>query len=68
MAEGLVLYPHFQSRRWCPAGWTRPGSASATAPVPRLANVVVLSPHPGLGEARCRDAKLPDRSDFKRLG
>ncbi len=65
MHEGLVLYPHFQSRvvpGWLDKAWKGRHRAS-----PRLANVVVLSPSvewirtlPG--------GKLPDRGDFKAYG
>jgi hypothetical protein len=65
MAQGLVLYPHFQ--RQVVPGWLdkplrhRHRSSSA------LDNVLVLSPSPAW-VARLPGAKLPDRQDFKRFG
>ncbi len=65
MAEGLVLYPHFQAQvvpGWLDKVWKRRHRAT-----PALDNVVVLAPDadwvltlPG--------GKLPDRSDFTAFG
>lgn len=65
MADGLVLYPHFQASvvpGWLDKPWRRRHRAS-----PRLDNVVVLSPT----DAWVRSlpgGKLPDRSDFQAWG
>jgi hypothetical protein len=56
LAPGLVLYPHFQPR-WCPAGWTRPGSA-ATAPPPRWTTWCCCRRSPS-GCAGCPAASCP---------
>lgn len=64
MAEGLVLYPHFQPRivpGWLDKPWPRRHAAS-----PALDNVVVLSPSPAW-VATLPHGKLPDRSDFVRF-
>ena len=64
MAEGLVLYPHFQQA--VVPGWLDkplPWRHRATA---ALDNVVLLSPRPEW-VATLPDGKLPDRSDFKRF-
>jgi hypothetical protein len=65
MDEGLVLYPHFQSRvvpGWLDKAWKGRHRAS-----PWLSNVVVLAPHPDWVQ-RLPRGKLPDRSDFKAFG
>ncbi len=65
MADGLVLYPHFQSRvvpGWLDKAWKQRHRAS-----PRLANVVVLSPSADW-VATLPGGKLPDRADFKAFG
>jgi hypothetical protein len=65
MADGLVLYPHFQPRivpGWLDKAWKGRHRASLW-----LDNVVVLAPHPEW-VARLPRAKLPDRSDFKAFG
>lgn len=65
MGEGLVLYPHFGPQivpGWLDKAWRRRHRAS-----PRLANVVVLSPHPDWVRT-LPGAKLPDRADFKAWG
>jgi hypothetical protein len=65
MAEGLVLYPHFQSRvvpGWLDKAWKGRHRAS-----PWLSNVVVLAPHPDWVQ-RLPRGKLPDRRDFKAFG
>jgi hypothetical protein len=63
MADGLVLYPHFQSQvvpGWLDKPLKRRHVASAA-----LDNVVVLSPS-AAWVATLPGAKLPDRNDFKR--
>jgi hypothetical protein len=65
MADGLVLYPHFQAQvvpGWLDKAWRQRHRAS-----PRLANVVVLAPSPEWVRT-LPGAKLPDRSDFKAFG
>jgi hypothetical protein len=65
MADGLVLYPHFQAHvvpGWLDKAWTRRHRASAF-----LDNVVVLAPNPAW-VATLPGAKLPDRGDFKAYG
>jgi len=65
MADGLVLYPHFQSRivpGWLDKAWKQRHRAS-----PGLANVVVLAPNPAWIKT-LPGAKLPDRGDFKAWG
>jgi hypothetical protein len=62
MADGLVLYPHFQQALvpgWLDKGWQR-----RHASTPRLDNVVVLAPRADW-VARLPGGKLPDRQDFK---
>ena len=62
MADGLVLYPHFQPNvvpGWLDKPWKRRHRAS-----PMLDNLVVLSPS-AEWVASLPNAKLPDRSDFK---
>jgi len=62
MADGLVLYPHFQQALvpgWLDKGLTHRHAASA-----RLDNVVVLAPHPDWVRS-LPNGKLPDRQDFK---
>ena len=65
MAEGLVLYPHFQPQivpGWLDKPWRRRHRASAA-----LDNVIVLSPEPEWIH-RLPGAKLPDRNDVKIFG
>jgi hypothetical protein len=65
MPDGLVLYPHFQSRvvpGWLDKHFKRRHRSSAA-----LDNVVVLSPSPEW-VATLPQAKLPDRDDFRRYG
>ena len=65
MTDGLVLYPHFQSRivpGWLDKAWKRRHRASAF-----LDNVVVLAPSPAWIATLPR-GKLPDRGDFKAYG
>jgi hypothetical protein len=65
MAEGLVLYPHFGPQ--IVPGWLDKGLRHRHRASPRLANVVVLSPHPEWVRT-LPGAKLPDRADFKAWG
>jgi len=65
MAEGLVLYPHFGPH--IVPGWLDKGLRHRHRASPRLANVVVLSPHPDWVRTLPR-GKLPDRADFKAWG
>lgn len=63
-ADGLVLYPHFQQAvvpGWLDKAWKRRHRCT-----PFLDNVVVLAPDPAWVRAALPNAKLPDRSDFKR--
>ena len=63
--DGLVLYPHFQSRvvpGWFDKAWTR-----RHRPTPWLDNLVVLSPSPQWA-SRLPGGKIPDRGDFKAYG
>ena len=65
MAEGLVLYPHFQPT--VVPGWLdKPWRARHRA-TPSLDNLVLLSPSPAW-VATLPGAKLPDRGDFKAWG
>lgn len=63
MADGLVLYPHFQPH--VVPGWLDKGLTHRHRASPALDNVVVLSPSPAW-VAGLPGGKLPDRSDFKR--
>jgi hypothetical protein len=65
MAEGLVLYPHFQ-RNLVP-GWLDKGLRHRHRASERLANVVVLAPNPEWVKT-LPNGKLPDRTDFKAYG
>lgn len=62
MGEGLVLYPHFQSR--IVPGWLDKALKGRHRASPMLANVVVLSPS-AEWIASLPGGKLPDRADFK---
>ena len=62
MAAGLVLYPQFQ--RALVPGWLNTDLRRRHGATPRLANVVVLAPHPDW-VATLPGGKLPDRQDFK---
>lgn len=65
MAEGLVLYPHFQPEivpGWLDKVWRQRHRAS-----PMLDNVVVLAPTPEWIRT-LPHAKLPDRADFRAYG
>lgn len=63
--EGLVLYPHFQSR--LVPGWLDKMLAHRHHATPALDNVVVLAPDPAW-VARLPGGKLPDRGDFMAFG
>ncbi len=65
MHDGLVLYPHFQSR--VIPGWLDKVIKRRHRSSPALSNVVVLSPHPDWVRS-LPSQKLPDRADFKRFG
>ncbi len=65
MAQGLVLYPHFNAR--VVPGWLDKAWKSRHRATPALDNLVLLAPHPDW-VARLPNAKLPDRSDFKSYG
>ncbi|CAD5374793.1 conserved hypothetical protein [Rubrivivax sp. A210] len=65
MGEGLVLYPHFQTRivpGWLDKAWTRRHHATGF-----LSNLVLLAPTPEW-LATLPHGKLPDRQDFKAYG
>ena len=64
MSEGLVLYPHFQTR--IVPGWLDKAWHKRHRPSRHLDNLVVLAPHPAFVE-RLPNAKLPDRQDFRDL-
>jgi hypothetical protein len=65
MGEGLVLYPHFQ--KTIIPGWLDKALRHRHRASTRLDNVVVLCPDPAW-IATLPNAKLPDRSDFRRYG
>jgi len=65
MAEGLVLYPHFQKS--VIPGWLDKALRPRHRATERLDNVVVLSPEPAW-VATLPNGKLPDRNDFKHYG
>jgi hypothetical protein len=65
MAEGLVLYPHFQ--KTVIPGWLDKALRHRHRASAHLDNVVVLSPG-AEWVAALPNGKLPDRSDFKRYG
>jgi hypothetical protein len=66
MAEGLVLYPHFQSS--VIPGWLDKALKRRHAATERLSNVVLLMPDPDWVRRTLPHAKLPDRGDFKAYG
>jgi hypothetical protein len=66
MADGLVLYPHFQST--VVPGWLDKALRHRHAATARLANVVLLTPDPQWVRDVMPNAKLPDRGDFKAYG
>jgi len=63
--DGLVLYPHFQKS--LVPGWLDKALRHRHRASARLANVVVVSPHPAW-IATLPGGRIPDRSDFKRYG
>lgn len=65
MSDGLVLYPHFQ-RQVIP-GWLDKGLRWRHGASPMLDNVILLAPDPAWVKT-LPGGKLPDRSDFVRLG
>ncbi len=65
LADGLVLYPHFQPQivpGWLDKPWKRRHRTTSL-----LDNLVVLAPHPDWVRS-LPNAKLPDRNDFKAYG
>jgi hypothetical protein len=62
MADGLVLYPHFQ--RAVVPGWLYKALRHRHRATPALDNVVLLAPHPEWVRS-LPGGKLPDRQDFK---
>jgi hypothetical protein len=65
IAQGLVLYPHFQPT--LVPGWLDKALPHRHRSTSALANVVVLAPQPAW-IASLPGGKLPDRSDFKAFG
>jgi len=65
MAEGLVLYPHFQAT--VVPGWLDKVLKHRHRATAHLANVVVLAPNPAWVQT-LPNAKLPDRKDFVHYG
>jgi hypothetical protein len=65
MGRGLVLYPHFQQQ--VVPGWLDKVLKHRHRATPYLDNVIVLAPRPEW-VASLPNAKLPDRTDFKRYG
>ena len=65
IADGLVLYPHFQPT--LVPGWLDKALRHRHKATAALDNVVVLAPR-GEWIASLPDGKLPDRADFKRFG
>jgi len=65
MDHGLVLYPHFQNT--VVPGWLDKALKGRHRASPRLANLVLLAPHPDWVRS-LPNGKLPDRSDFKAYG
>jgi hypothetical protein len=66
MADGLVLYPHFQSR--VVPGWLDKALKHRHRASTRLDNVVLLAPDPDWVARTLPNGKLPDRGDFKHYG
>lgn len=64
MAQGLVLYPHFQKQ--VVPGWLDKGLKWRHRATPWLDNLVLLCPNPEWVRT-LPHGKLPDRTDFKRL-
>ncbi len=65
MADGLVLYPHFQ--KTVIPGWLDKAFRHRHRATERLDNVVVVSPDPEWIKT-LPNGKLPDRNDFKHYG
>ncbi len=65
IADGLVLYPHFQPR--LVPGWLDKALPRRHRASPWLDNLVLLAPHPDWVRS-LPGAKLPDRGDFKAFG
>jgi hypothetical protein len=65
MAQGLVLYPHFQ--KTVIPGWLDKALRHRHRATERLSNVIVLAPAPEW-VASLPNGKLPDRGDFQRYG
>jgi len=65
MADGLVLYPHFQAS--VIPGWLDKFFKRRHRATPALDNVIVLAPNPEW-IATLPNGKLPDRADFKLFG
>ena len=61
----LVLYPHFQKA--VVPGWLDKGLTWRHKATPFLSNMVLLAPNPDWVKT-LPNAKLPDRTDFKRYG
>jgi hypothetical protein len=66
MAEGLVLYPHFQTT--VVPGWLDKALKHRHGATARLANMVLLAPNPEWVRATLPHGKLPERGDFKAYG
>ena len=64
MSDGLVLYPHFQSR--LVPGWLDKQLKARHRATDALSNVVVLAPSPEWIRT-LPGGKLPDRADFRRF-
>jgi len=65
MAEGLVLYPHFQ--KTVIPGWLDKAFRHRHRATARLDNLVVIAPNPQWVKT-LPNGKLPDRNDFKHYG
>ena len=65
LAKNLVLYPHFQKS--VVPGWLDKGLKWRHKATPFLSNMVLLAPNPDWVKT-LPNAKLPDRTDFKRYG
>ena len=63
LAKNLVLYPHFQKS--VVPGWLDKGLKWRHKATPFLSNMVLLAPNPDWVKT-LPNAKLPDRTDFKR--
>ena len=65
VGAGLVLYPHFQKA--VVPGWLDKSLKWRHQATPFLSNMVLLAPNPDWVKT-LPNAKLPDRTDFKRYG